>query len=297
MANEHERNKEIRILSLSLWLTIGFALVGVLIAIMCDSQTLMLDGLYGVADVIVSLLAIFVTKKINEPPNERYHFGYAKFEPLMTGVDGTLIMTICAGSIIASIQDIIHADPIKNVPVALWYSFVSIFICLGFGLYMQVNGRKLKSKILSVDSKLWIIEGFLSAVVFIAFGVSYAFPKTMLGKINTSYTDPVLCILISLFLLREPLLILRDSFLDLVDASPGKKLDAKIKDFAEASAKKYNLLGVDKMKIRQAGRKIFAYILFKADQNVNIRELNVIRDNMIRDMVSVDDRIELIVLF
>lgn len=270
--------------------------MGILVAVMCDSQTLMLDGLYGVADVIVSLLAIFVIKKINEPPNEKYHFGYAKYEPLMTGVEGTLIMTICAGSIVASIQDIIHDDPIKNVLVLLWYAFLSIFICIGFGLYMKASGKKLKSKILAVDSRLWIIEGVLSAAVFVAFGIGFAFPQSIFGRFE-NYTDPVLCIMISLFLMREPARILKDSVLDLVDAAPGKKLDAKIRNFAEDSVKKYGLIGVDRMKIRQAGRTIFAYVLFKADKNASLGSLEVIRENMNKDMSSVDDRIELVVLF
>jgi hypothetical protein len=31
---------------------------------------------------VVALLAIFVARKLHEPANERYHFGYAKYEPL-----------------------------------------------------------------------------------------------------------------------------------------------------------------------------------------------------------------------
>lgn len=296
MTGKKESNKEVRVLTISLWLTIAYAAVGVLIAVICDSQTLMLDGLYGAADVIISLLAIFVTKKINEPPNERYHFGYAKYEPLMTGVEGTLIMTICAGSIVASVQDIIHDDPIKNVHALLWYSFASIFICIGFGLYMKAVGRKLKSKILTVDSKLWIIEGILSAAVFAAFGAGVVFPESVFGRFE-NYVDPILCIMISLFLLREPVTILKDSVMDLVDAAPGRKLDAKIKNFAEDSAKKYGLPGVDRMKIRQAGRKVFAYVVFKADKNASLGSLDVIRNNMNKDMRDIDDRIELVVLF
>jgi len=70
-----------------------------------------------------------------------------------------------------------------------------------------------------------------------------------------------------------------------------------IRNFAEGSVKKYGLIGVDRMKIRQAGRTIFAYVLFKADKNASLGSLEVIRENMNKDMSSIDDRIELVVLF
>jgi len=296
MTKDREMNKEVKILRLSLMFTIIFAIAGVAVAIICDSLTMMLDGLYGVADVIISLLAIFVVRKINEPPNDKYHFGYAKFEPLMTSIEGTLVMAICAGSIVASIQDIIHNDPIKNIPVVLWYSLISTFMCIGCGLYMKSKSKMLKSRIIEVYSRIWVMEGFLSAAVFLAFGSGFLFPESIFNRFE-NYTDPVMCILISLILLKEPINILKDGFLDLVDATPGKKLDLEIRSFAQDSAQKYGLIKFEQMKIRKAGRKIFAYILFKADQNANIKELNDIRNHMNRDMNKINENIELVVLF
>ena len=89
---------EVSILRISTVLTVAYAIVGVAIAVICDSMTLMVDALYSVVDVIVSVMAIFIVRKIHQPPNEIYQYGYAKYEPFMTAVDGLLIMAICAGS-------------------------------------------------------------------------------------------------------------------------------------------------------------------------------------------------------
>ena len=134
--------RELLVLRISTLLTIAYGVVGVTIAIVCDSMTLMLDGLYGVADIIVSFLAIAVVRKIHLPPNEKYHFGYAKYEPFMTAVDGILIITICAATIFSSIQDIIHPEPMDNIHLAVIYSFISFFICIGFGIYMKQAGKR-----------------------------------------------------------------------------------------------------------------------------------------------------------
>jgi len=43
-----DTKRELSILNISLWLTIGFTLISVGVALLSDSQTLMLDGVYGV---------------------------------------------------------------------------------------------------------------------------------------------------------------------------------------------------------------------------------------------------------
>ena len=93
---------EVFVLRTASILTVLYAIVGIAIATICDSMTLIVDALYSVVDVVVSLLAIFIVRRIHEPPNENYQYGYAKYEPFMIAVEGLLIMAICAGSIVTS---------------------------------------------------------------------------------------------------------------------------------------------------------------------------------------------------
>ena len=81
--------RELFVLRFSVVLTMICGFTAVTIAVLCDSMTLMLDGLYGIADIAIALFAITVVRKIHLPPNEKYNFGYAKYEPLMTAVDAT----------------------------------------------------------------------------------------------------------------------------------------------------------------------------------------------------------------
>ena len=90
---------EVRILRFSAILTILFAVGAGVIALVSDSETMTLEAMSGLVDVAVSLLAIFVVRKIQEPANSRYHFGYAKYEPLMIGLEGTLVAAVCLTAI------------------------------------------------------------------------------------------------------------------------------------------------------------------------------------------------------
>jgi cation diffusion facilitator family transporter len=268
--------KELSVLRISSILTVVFAVVGIVIAIVCDSLTLIVDALYSVVDVIVSVLAIFVAHKIQEPPNLRYHYGYAKYEPFMTAVDGLLIMAICAGSIVLSIQEITHPEPVKHIELIIIFSFISVFICIGFGHYMRSTGRKISSEILKADGELWIIEGFITAGVCVAFGLSDLISYTVWNR-YADYVDPITSIVLCLGLLYQPVRIVWESFQDLVDARPDDKVHESI---VREMAEKHGLSGVAWIKARKAGRKIFLTVCYRTEQNRCIKELDDIRIKM-----------------
>jgi len=288
--------KELFVLRLSAALTVIYGIIGVTIAILCDSMTMMLDGLYGVADVVVSFLAIAVVRKIRLPPNEKYNFGYAKYEPFMTAVDGILIVTICAATVFSSMQDIIHPEPMDNVHLAVVYSFISFFICIGFGIYMKQVGKRCHSTILPADAQLWIIEGIVSLGVFVAFGISEYVSRTY-WKGYADYVDPVLCIILAVFLIAKPISIIRDSFYDLVDASPYKDLKDGIMKIARACAEEHRLHGIKSVKIRKAGRKLFVIVHFLADKSLALHHTEVVKKWVIDRVVAAYPDVDVTILF
>jgi cation diffusion facilitator family transporter len=274
-----EKAKELFVLRISTILTVIYAAIGIFLAILCDSLTLFVDALHSGVDVVVSVLAIFVVRKIQEPPNPHYNYGYAKYEPFMTAVDGLLIMAICAGSIVGSVQDIVHPEPVKHVEAIIIYSFISIFICIGFGLYMKSIGDRISSELLKADSQLWIIEGIVSAGVCLAFAVSDVISYSVWSG-YANYVDPIMSIILCLGLLYEPLKIVWGSFQDLVDARPDDEANERIEAVVHRMAEKYYLLGVAWIKTRKAGRKRFLTVCYKIEPTRNIKEMEEIRNDM-----------------
>ena len=294
---QSQKNKELGLLKIAFYLTVAYAIVGIFVAVVCDSETLMLDALYGAVDVVVSFIAIFVVKKIYAPPNAKYHYGYAKYEPFMTAVDGILIGTICLASIGSSIQDLVNHDPVQYLSLAVWYSFVSVFICVGFGLWMRHCGKKWGSQILVADSQLWIMEGVISFCVFAAFGIGLLMTGSR-WKEYTDYVDPILCIVISLVFMMKPLGILRDSFYDLVDASPDNEMNQRIISKAKACCFKCTgLTGAGWIKTRRAGRRVFVTLHLIAKEGQDIKSLESIREKIAEEMSREEPEMDVCLVF
>jgi divalent metal cation (Fe/Co/Zn/Cd) transporter len=119
-------SQEILALRLSLLLVILFAAGAVLVAMYSDSATMSLEAMSAVVDIVVSSLAVFVARKVRAPANHRYQFGYAKYEPLMTTVEGVLMAGVCTAAILYSARDLLHPDPVHDAWFVVAYSAASL---------------------------------------------------------------------------------------------------------------------------------------------------------------------------
>jgi cation diffusion facilitator family transporter len=275
--SESYQRKELLLLNVATGLTVVYAIVAVIIAIISDSMTLLLDGAYSVIDMLVSFAAILVVRKLHEPPNERYHFGYAKLEPLMTAADGLLLLFLCFMSIILAVQDLVHPDPVQHVGVILVFTATSVFLCLGMGLYMRHAGRKWRSEILVTDSKLWLMEGMVSLGVCMAFSIGWIMRRSPGWEEYTSYVDPLTCIAIALLFIASPLKILKNSLGDLTDACPSRETMDRVSGLAKFCCEKHGLAAVEWLRLRKSGRRLYLDVSFATQQNYDIKTIDEIR--------------------
>lgn len=277
IVNESYQKKELLLLNVATGLTVIYAITAVVIALISDSMTLFLDGAYSVIDMLVSFAAIFVVRKLHEPPNERYHFGYAKLEPLMTAGDGLLLLSLCFMSILIALQDLLHPDPVQHVGVILIFTATSVFLCLGIGLYMRKAGKRWGSEILVTDSKLWLMEGMVSLGVCISFGIGWIMRRSPGWGEYTSYVDPLTCIAIALFFIVSPFKILKNSLHDLTDACPPKEILDRIRSLARYSCKMHGLAGVEWLRLRKSGRRLYMDASFATQQEHDVKAIDQIR--------------------
>ena len=121
-----DKQKELLLLKVATGITVTYAVAAIVIALASDSQAMLLDGLYSMIDIAISFISIYVVTKIHQPPNEKYHFGYAKFESFMTAVDGLLLLALCCLTMITALQDLIHPDPVKHIEVIVGLSLIHL---------------------------------------------------------------------------------------------------------------------------------------------------------------------------
>lgn len=287
---------ELLALRLSLALTSVFTAGAFAIAFATDSMTMLLEAMSGLVDVVVSLMAIYVARKVRQPADARYNFGYAKYEPLMIAVEGTLIATVCLSSIAFAIQDLVHLDPVDNSQLVVLYAAAGFVLSVAFGFYMRHLGRRAGSPLVTAESHLWIIEGWLSLGVCAAFVVATVMSRG--SKVDYSaYVDPAVCIVLSLIFLKKPAELLRESFLDLVDANPYGETRNAVEQTARECVARYDLKGLEWMRLRRAGRRLFVVVSFLEGRQKSLEEMERVRAAVELDLKAADEEVDVSVLF
>ena len=287
---------ELLALRLSLALTILFTISALAISLVSDSETMSLEAMSGLVDVVVSLLALFVARKLHEPANDRYHFGYAKYEPLMIGLEGTLIATVCLTAIAYAVRDLVHPDPVDAPLLVIGYSMEGFLMSVSFGAYMKRLGKRAASPLVVAEAQLWIIDGWQSLGVCIAFVVAVVLSRTSTAEYS-AYVDPVVCIVLALIFMRKPVELLRDSFADLVDANPYSATRNTVEQSARECVERYRLQGLEWVRLRRAGRRLFVLVSFFEPPQQSLEAMDRVRTGVTNDMVRLNPDVDVSVLF
>ena len=290
------QQEELRVLRFSSILTGLFTLGAVAVALLSDSETMSLEAMSGVVDVVVSLLAIFVVRKIYEPANNRYHFGYAKYEPLMIGLEGTLSAAVCLTAIGYAVRDIMHPDPVDDPHLVIIYALASFVISVVFGAYMTRVGRRAASQLVLAEADMWIVEGWLSLGVCVAFVVALILSRPPTQDYS-AYVDPAVCIVLSLILLRKPIGILKESFADLVDANPYAETANVVEESARECVRRYRLKALQWVRVRKAGRRVFVIVSFLENPELSLEERERVRQAVDVEMGRLNPDLDVSVLF
>jgi len=121
------------------------------------------------------------------------------------------------------------------------------------------------------------------------------------GRIGTNqasaYVDPAVCIVLSLIFLKKPMEILRESIADLVDANPYADTVNAVEDSARALAKRFQLEGLEWVRVRKAGRRVFVMVSFFEHPGKSLEGMDIARQAVAEEMMLLHPDVDVAALF
>ena len=191
--------------------------------ILSNSLALLSDALHNLGDGFAVLLAYIAHRVSKRESNVRKTFGYKRVEILAAFVNAIFLVAICIFLIFEAIERFQNPAPIKGAimftvaTVGLVANLVAMFL-LRSDSQKNINIRA---------AYLHLIGDTLSSVVVIVGGL-------LIWKFGIFWLDPLITVLISLYIMKETYLLLKDSFNILMQSAP-KDIDLeKIKSTIES---------------------------------------------------------------
>jgi cation diffusion facilitator family transporter len=268
--------QELRTNQIGIWVCAAIALASFVLGVLTDSIALTLDSTEWGVGVVTGLMYQRIIKMVEKSPDAKYHFGYAKYEPLVVTVEGLLILASGVMSIKFAIQDLINPeDPGSYLPAIILTGATGI-VALLLGWNARRVGRKVHSPVLAASGLAWYLDGAMALGLAAGFGAGQTMAHLGFSKLAVHHVDPILAIVLALCMILPPARLIRSNMLELLDATPGGMMENAVTSFVEQFRAEVGLQGLKRLRLRKAGRRLFMTVAFISDRNRTVDEMDQI---------------------
>lgn len=245
-------------------LTIAKVFAGLL----SKSSSLISDGIHSASDVLSTVIVMIGAKLSSKKADKEHPFGHERIESISSII---LAMLLAGTSLflgyngVSSIISFVNGEEIVGSEftlVALICAASSIATKFLMFLYTISEAKRIKSTALRADSYHHLSDS-LSSI-----GSVLGVIGMMIGG-EFAILDPIASIIISLFILKVAFDIAKDGFDEVLDVSAGEEVEKEIRNIASSVD---GVKGINSLKTRKFGNKIYVEIAIFVDENITVRE-------------------------
>ncbi len=241
-------------LSFYAWLSVAAAILTIALKasvyIYTNSVSFLSDALESFINLAAAILAVWMIKISEKPPDDDHEFGHDKAQYFSSGIEGTLIFLAAIGIVFAAVQRIFVPQPVSNIGLGIAISFLAALINLAVGQILIKVGKEKDSIVLEADGHHLMTDVWTSAGIIAAIGV--------VGFTNWFILDPIIALLVSVSIGWTGFKLIRRSVLGLMDTVIDPKSTEKVIEILDRAAKRS---GIDyhALRTRKSGARKFIY--------------------------------------
>lgn len=277
--NSSKRNIEKKVIQISVFSGFLTAIAELIMSGISGSQAVLMDAVFDIAEVLVSMAFVFVLPLIYKPETEKMPFGYAQLESIFMIVKGFMLTLITLGLIKDNILIMLGGgSKTDSLLISGFEMGVGIFSFAILFIITRINKRK-SSPILKSEIMSWKIDVFCCIGVSLAFLMQFALSGTRFAFI-ARYIDQAVAIIIASCMLPEAVKIVIAAFKNLILVAPDEEATDYIKKISKSETEKYSF-NVSYCDVVQTGRKIWVEIYVKNNYNyINIYHFKIVKNNI-----------------
>ncbi|MBP5684415.1 MAG: cation transporter [Bacilli bacterium] len=227
-------------------------------SILGKSQAMFSDAIHSLSDVLSTLVVIIGVKISSKEDDEDHPYGHEKLESIASIILSFMLFVTALGIGYAGLNSLLKPSELQ-VPkmIALVAAIVSIIIKEIMFQYTNHYGKKIKSDALMADA--WHHRSDALSSIGSLLGIGFA----MLGY---PVFDAIASIIICLLIIKVSLDIFRSATDKIVDKSCDEETFDEIRSIILSNE---NVLGIDSIKTRQFGNKIYVDVEISLDKNLS----------------------------
>ncbi|MCR4621984.1 MAG: cation diffusion facilitator family transporter [Clostridiales bacterium] len=267
-----------RVSTVSIIINIFLASFKFLAGVLGRSGAMISDAIHSSSDVLGSLIVIVGVKMSGKKSDKDHPYGHERMESVASLILAGLLAAAGISIGREALSSVIHGEYLSAPApglLALIAAGVSITVKEAMFWYTWINAKRIRSGALKAEAWHHRSDALSSIGALIGIGGALLGAKVL---------EPVASMVICLFILKVALDIFREAVDNMVDHACDAQTETAIRDSA---AGQRGVIGVDVIRTREFGRKIYVDIEISADGTLSLREAHDIAQR-VHDRIEAD---------
>ncbi|MBA7481899.1 Ferrous-iron efflux pump FieF [subsurface metagenome] len=259
---------------LSLVVVIGLIVLKVVVAVITGSISILAQAADSFLDLFAIVITFFAVGIAAKPADKNHPFGHGKVENIAAIVQAMLIFTAGGLIIYSAVRRIITGTTVELTEAGIGVMLVSIVASIFLSRHLLKVSRAADSIALQASAHNIAADVYSAAAVLAGLLV--------IRFTGLNILDPIIALLVALFILKVAYDVLRRSFGGLIDARlPEAEENEIMSCITEHSGQ---LVGFHELRTRKAGSQRYIDLHLVMPKNSSVEEAHRMCDHLEQDL-------------
>ena len=239
------------------------------VGILSGSIAVLASAIDSFLDLTVSLFNYFALHNAEKDPDDKFHFGRSKIEPLAAVIEGTVISLSALFILYEALVKIAHPREMGHMSESIAVMIASFIITAFLVAFLNYVAKKTKNMVIKADALHYKTDLFSNGAVLMALAlISYT---------GEQLIDPLLGVAIAIYMIYSAIPIIKEGVLMLLDAAASEE---EVQAIKEIIASEPVITTYHDLKTRESGSHIFISVHAVFNVSISLYDAHLIADRV-----------------
>jgi cation diffusion facilitator family transporter len=239
------------------------------VGILSGSIAVLASAIDSLLDLTVSLFNYFALHNSEKDPDDKFHHGRSKIEPLAAVIEGTVISLSALFILYEALVKIAHPREMEFMGESILVMIASIIITTFLVIFLNRVADKTKNMVIKADALHYKTDIFSNGTVLLALA--------LVSLTGEELIDPILGICIGIYMIYSAFPIIKEGVLMLLDAALSEENIQKIVNTIENDK---NTTNYHNLQTRESGSHIFISVHIVFNVSISLYDAHLISDKL-----------------
>ncbi len=244
-------------------------LIKMAVGILSGSIAVLASAIDSFLDLTVSLFNYFALNSAEKDSDDTFHYGRGKLEPLAAVIEGFVISMSALFILYEALHKILHPLPMEYMQQSVGVMIISFVVTAFLVMFLNSVANKTNNMVIKADALHYKTDLFSNGAILVAL--------LLISFTGENIIDPILGILIAVYMLYSAYPIMKEGILMLLDVALDKedieKIETLLKNEKEITT--YHFL-----QTRIAGSDIFISVHLVFNMEISLYDAHLISDKI-----------------